>query len=101
MMREDEAKTKWCPYARLVAAVARNGETVVVDNRAAEVIVARVPPCIGSKCMVWRWGPIEEAGPNETVFVLARDHPNADPAYVEATRKLRVPRGYCGLAGKP
>ena len=101
MQMEDEAKTKWCPYARFIAATNQNGDVVVVDNRAVEVIAARVPPCIGAACMAWRWGPIEEAGPNETVFVLARDHPTADPAYVGPTRKLRVPRGYCGLAGKP
>lgn len=40
-MTEDEAKTKWCPFAR-----------VVDSARGTDGEGAR---CIGSACMAWRW----------------------------------------------
>lgn len=50
-MTEAQAKTKWCPHARVrdagvPAAVNR------LSNRAEECL------CVGSECMVWRGTPM-------------------------------------------
>jgi hypothetical protein len=75
-MTEEEAKTKWCPFARLIAEMRSNlgnvGFTESHNRRATEdgdgfPSAAR---CIGSSCMAWRWKSLNESG-------------------------------YCGLAGKP
>ena len=60
-LTEEEAKTKWCPYARVM--VQRNdGEPTASANRMELV----VPPslmdwpaslCIASQCMAWQWLP--------------------------------------------
>jgi hypothetical protein len=60
-MTEDEAKTKWCPYARTVEH--GGGGTSMPRNRV--VLISTEPPtvlqeqliginCIGSACMAWR-----------------------------------------------
>lgn len=61
-MTEDEAKTKWCPFAR-VAVYTRGGfasdrsDPVVVNRDSTDT---RTSPdgatgCLGSGCMAWRW----------------------------------------------
>lgn len=76
-MTEDEAKKRWCPFARLYNM-----------NRAHEMVSAPEPEwpaqcaCIASACMAWRW---------------------TDPLYQNpALAELNKDRnGHCGLAGKP
>ena len=71
-MTEDEARKRWCPFAR-----SRSMEYATADGDHA--MVARIGPgeehpstfCIASGCMAWRWHRGVPAG------------------------------GYCGLAGKP
>ena len=46
-MTEDEAKTKWCPFA-IEASFNRVG---INRNLEGDPIT----PCIGSSCMAWRW----------------------------------------------
>ena len=79
-MTEQDAKTRWCPFARTVE---RNGqESSQPRNRAADTVedeVAEVPNlvatlCLGSACMAWRWLASETSRPRP---------------------------GFCGLAGKP
>lgn len=92
---EEEAKERWCPFARATLfAEEPDGEVTVIAgaptfNRFAEARASGPtnPPscrCIGSQCMAWRWGD-DDAALNE------RMHGR------EATPEL----GYCGLAGKP
>jgi hypothetical protein len=72
-MTEDEAKTKWCPFAR---SQTEDRETAPAVNRTLQGHIDIGCHCIGSRCMAWRVAYAEEAG-NGT------EH------------------GYCGLAGKP
>lgn len=55
-MLETEAKTKWCPFARVPQDYnVSYGETqlmVVAVNRSGEGLP--IGECIGSKCMAWR-----------------------------------------------
>lgn len=46
MITEEEAKTKWCPFARL----SEMGGTYNRVGPAAGLY------CIASACMTWRWG---------------------------------------------
>lgn len=74
-MTEEEAKTKWCPHARVGSAISGLG-AMNSDFREGPVPEAY---CRGSECMAWRW----EFGPKES------------------KRMGTPPSGYCGLAGKP
>lgn len=47
-MTEKEARTKWCPFARI-----SDEEPPVAVNR--PVPYGDVPCCLGSHCMAWRW----------------------------------------------
>jgi hypothetical protein len=50
ILTEEEAKTKWCPFVRLISAVP---ESAPLDNRGA-FVTDSAPRCIGSACMAWR-----------------------------------------------
>lgn len=59
-MTEDEARTKWCPFARLAFATSTGETNVPGYNRV--VVFGEEPTlnpedsrCIGSDCMAWRW----------------------------------------------
>jgi hypothetical protein len=74
-MTEDEAKTKWCPFARaqsMNVAVSRDGFGAAYDTCL----------CIGSACMAWRW----------------KMEPLVDGFSPRIESKTD---GRCGLAGKP
>lgn len=88
-MTEDEAKTKWCPFARVV--ILGEGSPIGPANRAVGkggTEGTKGARCIVSACMAWRWRG----------WFLDEDRdchatpPPADPA---------VRLGYCGLAGGP
>ena len=59
-MTEDEAKTKWCPFARTVVTSDRSRHTAT-GNRAAVELAGKVSlyaapnyaSCIASDCAVW------------------------------------------------
>ena len=71
-MTEDEAKTKWCPFAKALDPTGK-----VASNRMDydfESGANNPDPdclCLGSGCMAWRWTEIESRN------------------------------GHCGLAGEP
>jgi hypothetical protein len=60
---EIEAKTKWCPFVRIVQ-WGRGG--FFIDNRGIQPTAASDMRCIGSQCMAWKWhgwvGETERAG---------------------------------------
>ena len=65
---EAEAKTKWCPMARvntLVTGVDYN-ETAVggaACNRSPPNLMTELPNCLGSDCAVWNWIVAEDYQP--------------------------------------
>lgn len=72
-MTEDEAKKKWCPFARNAKA-----EDYGCQNRLAWGEPDKSCMCIGTACMAWRY-----------------------QSDVEAYEGQTITDGYCGLAGKP
>ena len=83
MMTESEAKTKWCPFARI---------GVLSDDRQVACAVNRddrlkpeeqyLKNCLAAACMAWRNGPPPPPG----------NSPAAE---------TWEPTGFCGLAGRP
>jgi len=83
-MTEDEARTKWCPFARVLSSLS-NGHVVIAaaaGNRANGLTGGGLNPsaarCIASDCMAWRWH---------------------DGGTSEGGRDLSRTFGRCGLAG--
>ena len=74
---EDEAKTKWCPFVRLLC-YDQTAQVGASYNRFDRSDMPQLSPnanCIASACMAWRMG-------------MPRLHDGVEV-------------GYCGLAGKP
>lgn len=114
VMTEEEAKGKWCPFARAMIARA------ITENKVPRFIAMAsanrdegdeasplYSPCIASSCMAWRWGYETErrhpAGPDDP-------DPPVDEGWERYTGTYGAPdywarwvrdRGYCGLAGSP
>ena len=83
-MTEDEAKTKWCPFSRVVASVSADAAANRWPDTGGAWLDAKGQPhpfCVASECMAWR----------------------AQPQRWEYTEreKLAPVQGYCGLAGNP
>lgn len=73
VVTEDKAKTKWCPFVRIMDGAG------LVETTMNRVGSQKHPNCIASDCMAWRWaGPSDARGSREGAFAV----------------------GYCGLAGK-
>lgn len=94
---EEEAKTKWCPFARVLASetddltAAHHGPYnrvyIKADGFDTDGRTSRSPmiaQCLGSACMAWRQTDNKTwpSGPGK---------PERKPE----------PSGYCGLAGRP
>lgn len=99
MLTEDEAKTKWCPFAR-VRGKYDDGPTSAF-NRCPPFDNALVPECrcIASECMAWRQGLKRNPDwkPRHGMMSGIEEHPDArEPPYI-----VDAERGYCGLAGRP
>ncbi len=77
-MTEDEAKKKWCPFARSLQS---DGDNLASANRGFDSIVDVGSMCIASECMAWR------------------HYYTVDPFGIIEPIKLH--EGYCGLVGKP
>jgi len=68
-MKEEEAKTKWCPMARLS-----------IMNQSIDSVGER-ELCIASGCMMWTWDTAENKAHSETEGFNPDDY-----------------QGHCGLA---
>lgn len=96
-MTEDEAKTKWCPFARQMVTAESKGAmsgpiAVGSANRFEDDPNGRPrgSMCVASGCMAWRWG----FSPREATAAAV------DAPMTHAKRPF-VADGFCGLAGRP
>ena len=88
-MTEDEAKTKWCPHARVVLGIKHNDSYSGGCNKLERadlsppnnVAIPNGAKCIASECMDWRT--------------------TADRPVSIINTSGKPDDGYCGLAGKP
>ena len=86
-MTEDEAKTKWCPFAREASSPGGWNRAVFSDGPHSK--------CIGSQCMAWRWT-------DQQTLADAVDWVRIEPHRRIEDFKARNPtNGVCGLAGRP
>lgn len=91
-MTEDEARTRWCPFARIA-----DGEPPVAVNRPEPY--GDVPKCLGSFCMAWRWDDIPNPEYDRQRHVFQGGLypiPLAPPMTVKSDTD-----GHCGLPGRP
>lgn len=115
-MTEDEAKTKWCPFARMLSHIysqdgaGRTFEGGYSYNRSPDHGEGYLPTgakCIGSACMAWRWNdmtydrPLELWSKSKGQRVNSAYSDDADWRPVGGDSEPPTPQGYCGLAGKP
>ena len=70
-MKENEAKMKWCPFARVPVYDSKGSVKGVASTNRVEGKPGPGTTCLGRGCMAWRWA---------TELMLD---------------------GYCGLAGSP
>lgn len=85
MMTEQEAKKKWCPFARLATQL--NERTPI--------------NCGGHNRSVFWNGPLDEDVVNNPEFCRCIASDCMAWRNIKASQKRFKPRGYCGLAGKP
>ena len=85
-LTEDEAKTKWCPFARIAFESGSTNRAVVFDRASFDPKMDR---CVGSACMAWRW-----------VFIDKSTHERTEDG-VRGEIDMDYTRGHCGLSGKP
>lgn len=87
-MTEQEAKTKWCPFARVGSETTGLG-SINRDMRKGPAFDGA--QCIGSGCMAWRKSGAAKVE-NRKGQLVDRD--------IDGTGRWHYD-GYCGLAGKP
>jgi hypothetical protein len=97
MMAESEAKSKWCPFARVGVVSEVTGAAYAANRAGKEGKMIGAAMCLGSACMAWRCGGL----PYGIQTVIATIAFNSETGATE-TLKEDPPRwGYCGLAGRP
>ena len=113
MLTEDEAKTKWCPFARVIADGTGNfyASGNRVKNHANWPVETKLNPetarCIGSACMAWRSVPAVDTRERALYSrrtgerTTAAFGDDADWRLVNPNEPEPLPAGYCGLAGRP
>ena len=96
MKTEAEAKTCWCPFARIAMAASETQGNQYASNRKEAH-----SNCLASACMVWRWGEGETEFTSEERDGFVYSHIsrlNGEPCFKRPRGSNR--RGYCGLAGE-
>lgn len=85
-MTEDDAKEKWCPFARVFDTGSSNRVAADDDGPTA---AAAGSECIASDCMAWRWA------------ISPKTIEQAAKSIITSPEGPKEPTGFCGLAGKP
>lgn len=109
MLTEDEAKTKWCPFARMLLVDEINGTRHATTPAISGFNRTGVQGCgsnsdqaesrcVGSACMAWRW--------SVRPGLYDKDNPENGPlergvTYAPHEWFRKEGSGYCGLAGRP
>lgn len=89
MHTEEEAKTKWCPFAREVYVPPESHCPGTVANRDYDSAPYGCR-CIASECMAWRWSHFTAGHAKHGSDYISDGCPPGKKA-----------EGYCGLAGRP
>jgi hypothetical protein len=99
-LTEAEAKTKWCPQARIIAGEVSLGGKVSFQGGQTAFNVAMdtdngnrsyMGVCAGSACMMWRW---------HEPWTSSTEEGQGGDLVLRLSRKPGEPkRGFCGLAG--
>lgn len=102
---EEQARKCWCSFARIYASVSRNttyreasGYNRVLGDTDGRKDADPNPPvarCIAGECMAWRWANSWFDDEIDRVMRECRGMTAQEAA------STIVPRGFCGLAGKP
>ena len=98
-MTEDEAKTKWCPFAR-VAYDGFNGNRFCAEEHNRIALNPASSRCIGSNCMAWRWKIELLKITPKTGHSYITNKENVNFVETGAVIEKIEKEGYCGLAGK-
>ncbi len=120
MHTESEAKTKWCPFARVLHSYTSSygGLGYAAGVKRIDESQHRGSKCLGSACMAWRWSsakgltyrPQESLSGIGTAFGTSWAEPQR-PAFINAEWKWDSTRGvwhtgaptdavgFCGLSG--
>lgn len=65
-MTPEEARTKWCPFARVVYHDAAHQPVAVGNRPVEENFLWQHTRCLADACMAWRWSsPLTQADPHE------------------------------------
>jgi hypothetical protein len=112
---EDEAKMKWCPFARLVAgSISLDGSSTHQSQPAYNRVVdqdkwafPKGGACIGSACMAWGTLPDQHQyrdlpnGQTPDGEGWEQDGEGFSEGETSWARLITNRGGYCGLAGTP
>lgn len=84
-MTHEEAREKWCPFARI-----GGGTNRVIAAPDASSHAQQGTYCIGTRCMAWRWDLV----PNPDYNALIVSFPiGSTPSHIHSETD-----GHCGLA---
>ena len=96
-MTEDEAKTKWCPMARLASAAGpynRNSAGGLGHVETKDIF------CIGSQCMLWVWTGTIRVDENGDEVPFPYGHSSKDEEWKMYKKATVQKHGCCGLSNK-
>lgn len=106
MHTESEAKTKWCPFARIGGGQGMDGAAYNRIEHHGGDISHTAASCIGSACMAWRWSDkpfetqIASKAPGDE-WEKTESFTIGDPDMMTALwqRPTKDRKGFCGLSG--
>lgn len=110
VMTEEEARRKWCPFARWDPGVSDNGAATNRHGDGGKPFITQTAAyrCIASSCMAWRWGaPQRETTwtsgepPEGDDWTAPTDEKQRPGDSVRWERSVTIRRGFCGLGGRP